>query len=137
QSSAKKFCDAAVLSGLHCTQKNENPVTQGSGFSLSEVIVSPEEIYFTGIEVPSAVIVVSQDGLTELQDQGMFDRMPKSSVLILDSSLDAPHTNAEVYRYPFRKEFTPAKAALKALEFYLSLSKIFPGEAFQILIAAK
>jgi 2-oxoglutarate ferredoxin oxidoreductase subunit beta len=137
QSSAKKFCDAAVLSGLHCTQKNENPVTQGSGFSLSEAIISPEEIHFTGIEIPSVVIVVSQDGLRELKDQHMFDRMPEQSALILDSSLEAPTTKAEIYRYPFRKEFTPAKAALKALEFYLSLSKIFPQEAFQQFLAAK
>ncbi|MBI4528958.1 MAG: hypothetical protein HY695_34605 [Deltaproteobacteria bacterium] len=46
QSSAKLLCQAAVMSGLQTTQKNDNPVTQGTGFSLSEVCLSPRPILY-------------------------------------------------------------------------------------------
>ncbi len=132
QSAAKKLCEAAVLSNLHCTQKNDNPVTQGSGFSLAEVILSPQEIYYTGIETPDAVIVVSEDGLIELYEKHLFDRLKPATTIILDASLPKPHTNATIIEYPFRKEFGGVKAAMKAIEFFIQQSVLFPMEALQV-----
>ncbi|MBI5216714.1 MAG: hypothetical protein HY960_13260 [Ignavibacteriae bacterium] len=131
QSAAKKLCEAAVMSRLHCTQKNDNPVTQGSGFSLAEVILSPHDIFYTGIETPDAVIVVSEDGLNELYEKHVFDRLKPTTMLLIDSSLPKPHTDANIIEYPFRKEYGGAKAALKAIELYVQQSGLFPVEAFQ------
>jgi pyruvate/2-oxoacid:ferredoxin oxidoreductase beta subunit len=132
QSAAKKLCEAAVLSNLHCTQKNDNPVTQGSGFSLAEVILSPHEIYYTGIETPDAVIVVSEDGLNELYEKHLFDRLKPATMLLIDSSLPKPHSDANIVEHPFRKEFGGAKAAVKAIEFYIQQSDVLPMEVFQV-----
>ncbi len=129
QSAARKLCEGAALSGLHCTQKNDNPVTQGSGFSLAEVIISPHEICYTGIDIPNAVIVVSEDGLNELHEKHTFDHCNAHTRLIIDASLEKPHFRGEVFEYPFRKEFGANHAALKALEFYVKDSKVFPVEA--------
>jgi len=131
QSAARVLCEAAINSGLHCTQKNDNPVTQGSGFSLSEVVLSPHEIHYTGIESPSAVIVVSSEGLHQLQQQRDLSTLSPSSTLILDASLQAPETPARVFLQPFRKEHGAKKAALKAIEFYARLSGVVPSEAFE------
>lgn len=131
QSAARRFCEAAVLCGLHCTQKNDNPVTQGSGFSLSEIVLSPSDISYTGIDDPSAVIVVSSDGLRELHDKRVFDRLTADSLLIIDRELEVPQTAARVHEYPFRKEFGGKKAALNALEYYLAVSNVFPREAIR------
>ena len=130
QSAARKFCEAAIQCGLHCTQKNDTPVTQGSGFSLSEIIISPHEIFYMGIESPDAVIVVSEDGLQELREKHLFDTLTPETTLIIDASLPKIHTDADVITYPFRKEFGATKAALKALEFYSKHSELFPEEAF-------
>jgi Pyruvate:ferredoxin oxidoreductase and related 2-oxoacid:ferredoxin oxidoreductases, beta subunit len=130
QSSAKKLCDAAMLAGLHCTQKNDNPVTQGSGFSISEVIISPKEIFYTGIDAPDAVIVVSYEGLQELKENQILGALHSNSVLIVDTEMGSLTTMARVYTYPFRKEYGPEKAALRAIEFYLNVSGIFPLGAF-------
>jgi hypothetical protein len=48
QTAATILARAALSCGLHVTQKNDNPVTQGTGFSVSEVIVSEEPILYTG-----------------------------------------------------------------------------------------
>ncbi len=131
QSAARAFCEAAMTCGLHCTQKNDNPVTQGSGFSLSEVILSPAEIHFTGIGEPAAVIIVSEDGLRELQQQGRFATLTERTTLIIDSSLEKPVTQAMIIEHPFRKEFGPKKAALRAVEFFVRRSKVMPADAFE------
>ncbi len=62
QSSAALLCRVAMSVGLYSTQKNDNPVTQGYGFSLSEICLSPYPIEYTGMESADVVIVVSQEG---------------------------------------------------------------------------
>jgi len=137
QSSAGIFIESAALAGLHCTQKNDNPVTQGSGFSLAEICVSPTEIYYTGIDRPDVVICVSNEGARELGEKGLFSRLTPSTTLILDSSLEKPETAAELYRLPLRSLCGGEKAAAAALAFYLQLSKIFPFPAFDDLLKQK
>lgn len=131
QTAARKLCEAAISSGLFCTQKNDNPVTQGSGFSLSEVVLSSGEILFTGIEEPTAVIVVSQDGLDELTEKGLWEGLLSGTLVLLDASLPKPETRAEVVCHPFRKEAGASLAAQRAVEFYLERSRILPLSAFQ------
>ncbi len=67
QSAARWFATALNLGGLYTTQKNDNPVTVGTGYSTAELKVSPTPIGFTGIEQPDVVIVTSRDGLQRIQ----------------------------------------------------------------------
>lgn len=129
QSSASHLCQAAVFSGLHTTQKNDNPVTQGSGYSLAEVILSPMPILYTGIDYPDTAIVVSEDGLVELKSKRMLESLTSRSLFIIDSSLSPPSTAARVHRLPLREDFGPKGAALAAVAYFLKLSNIFPIEA--------
>ena len=132
QSTAKKLCEGAMNSGLCCTQKNDNPVTQGSGFSISEIILSPTEIFYTGIDVPDVVIAVSDQGLMELEEKQVFACMREDGTLILDSGLNPPATSAQVFTYPFRKEYGADKAAARAVEFFIHMSPIVSLDSFQL-----
>ena len=129
QSAARRLCDAAIAAGLCCTQKNDNPVTQGSGFSVSEVILSGSEILYTGIEVPDAVVVVSNEGLRELEERHLFDSISAETILIADSEVGSFSSRAPAYVYPFRKQFGADKAALRALEHYVKIAGILPEGA--------
>lgn len=115
QSAAYRFCLQAIGAGLYCTQKNDNPVAQGAGFSLSELVLSPEPVLFTGIEVPDFAFVVSIDGWRELEVLGVFSRLAPTSRLLLDDSLPMPVTAAQVSRHPFRGG-GGRKAAVAALD---------------------
>ena len=128
QSSARKLCEEAMAAGLHCSQKNDNPVTQGSGFSISEVIISPQEILYTGIEIPDVVIAVSQEGIDELLEKGIFAGLNESTEMIVDTQIVCPSTAARIHRSSFRKENGPDKAASAAILFYEQLSGIFQHE---------
>jgi pyruvate/2-oxoacid:ferredoxin oxidoreductase beta subunit len=63
RSAAKLAGYAAALSGLWVTQRDDYPVTVKTGHSISEVIFAPEEIRYTGIVRPEALVLISQDGL--------------------------------------------------------------------------
>ncbi len=88
QSAAALLARAAVASGLYATQKNDNPVTQGTGFSLAELIVSPDPIHYTGIPTPDAILVVSQDGWDQVLARGLPERLAAGGLLLVDDGVE-------------------------------------------------
>lgn len=57
------LCLAGMSAGLHVTRKTDYPVTVLRGHSISEVVMSPGKIAFTGIENPTVLIALSPDGV--------------------------------------------------------------------------
>ncbi|MBI2429246.1 MAG: hypothetical protein HYV29_10720, partial [Ignavibacteriales bacterium] len=120
---------AGILCGLHATQKNDNPVTQGSGFSLSEVVLSSDEICYTGIDVPDVVILSSADGLKEVTSNGTLVRCNESTLIIADESLPVFQTPAKVFRLPLRTRCTPARATTSAVAAAIAREHVIPTDA--------
>jgi len=125
QTAAQVLCAAAVTAELDCTQKNDNPVTVGTGFSLSEVILSPFEISFTGIEWPDAIIVTSSEGLAEVRRRGLLGRLATGGVVVTDKQLEV----SSALSLPLRQIAGPQHAALAGVAAWLAHSQIFPLEA--------
>jgi 2-oxoglutarate ferredoxin oxidoreductase subunit beta len=137
QSAAAMFCDGAVRSGLHCTLKTDNPVTQGSGFSLAEIKMSPEEIFYTGNEPPAVAIAVSSDGMKELTGRGVLNSLTASSMLIVDESVGGPRTEARTISLPLRSLAGPKRAAGVALALVLVMNGFYPKETYLSLLECK
>ncbi len=101
QSAARWFTTALNLGGLYTTQKNDNPVTVGTGYSTAEVKVSPDPIAFTGIERPDVVVITSPDGLERVRAvQKLWRGEPE--YLLIDESLKP--------LWPEGAEFLPLRA---------------------------
>jgi 2-oxoglutarate ferredoxin oxidoreductase subunit beta len=115
QSSVAFLCQLSAESGLFVTQKNDNPVTQGTGFSVSEVRLSSREILFTGIEQPDVIIVTSHDGLKELIAQGVLSRAGETTAIIADETLSGELSLTRCTLYPLRSLFGAKNATLAAL----------------------
>jgi 2-oxoglutarate/2-oxoacid ferredoxin oxidoreductase subunit beta len=130
QSAASALAQAAILCGLHATQKNDNPVTQGTGFSVSELILSPDPILFTGIEVPDAVLVVSQDGAQELVRNGVFHGLTEETFVLADEGVTLPECAAIVQRFSFRAPAGGKNAAAIAIAQWLEMTAVLPIDAF-------
>lgn len=126
QSAAELFAKAAISSGLNVSKKGSYPVTVGVGFSSSDIIISPQEIFYTGTSDMDVIIVTSQDGLdystSTVKNAG-------DSLIICDSSLSLPETKADVIKHDFRKKISSKNVSLYALFYYLNYSKVFPLEA--------
>ena len=99
---------AATLSNLWATQRDDYPVTVRSGHSVSEIIISPDAIHFTGVDRPDALFILSKDGyertkhylpaMTEDNWLFMIDEFPelkcaaRKVVLNPHDFKDIPHT---------------------------------------------
>jgi Pyruvate/2-oxoacid:ferredoxin oxidoreductase gamma subunit len=135
QSSAHMLVEAAVLSGANATQKNDNPITQGTGFSLSEVVLSRDEIHYTGIDIPDVLIVTSEDGVSELKSQGVFQKTGDHTLLVIDDSLEIPKCAGKIARQPLRRKYSPSGAAFAGILFAVKATGILPMLAFQDVAA--
>ncbi len=137
QLTAHLLVRAAVMSGLECTQKNDNPVTQGSGFSLSEVCISPSAIFYTGIDEPDIIVVTSMDGIKELTSNGTFGRASEKTITLADAELPVPETKARIVRYNFREKMTRTRAAAAGVFLASLLVDVVPAEALQAAYAKR
>jgi Pyruvate/2-oxoacid:ferredoxin oxidoreductase gamma subunit len=129
----------AVLSGLWATQRNEYPVTVKSGFSVSEVILSPEEIRYTGIDRPDLMLVMFREGLATVRYQ--LQAMAPQGIVFTSSDLLPLETAARVVPIDFKryahwaskKEAWMLMACAKAV---LDLG-IYPIQALQEAVGAR
>ncbi len=137
QSSAAMLCEAAVECGLNTTQKNDNPVTQGSGFSLSEVILSPDEINYTGVSKASFVIISSEAGLKELKAQNIFNKIDNGTVIITDEGIELSNNGYNVISLPLRKSCGADKATLGAVDYVIRKFELFPHYVLKKVIEKK
>ena len=135
QSAAALLCRVALATGLYSTQKNDNLSTQGSGFSLSEMCLSPKPIDYTGIGSPDAVLAVSEDGWKELEANGTVAACREETLLILDSEIQANPPRGRVMRLPLRREANPKRAALSAIAVWLEKTSLLPAEAWEAVLA--
>jgi len=136
QSSAALLCRAALCVGLYSTQKNDNPVTQGSGFSLAEICLSQQPIEYTGMESVDVAIVVSQEGWDELRAGGTLAKFTPQTLLLLEAELEASPPMGRLVRQPFRGEATPKLAALAAIAFWLGIEPVVPEAAWDAVLAS-
>ena len=125
QLAAGLISKAALISGLHVTQKGSYPVTVGVGFSTAEINLSNEHIRFHGINVPDMAIITSADGLAH--NRKKIEAM-KEGMLIIDNSLPVPQTGAEVIQHDFRA-LGARNAAIFSIFFFALKTGIISTEA--------
>jgi len=137
QTAASLLASAAMRAGLYATQKNDNPVTQGSGFSVSEVILSPEEVVFTGIEELDALLVVSEEGSRELERSGIFGQIRDTALVFADADVSLPELSSKVLRFPFRHCAGPKLAAIASAVAWADLTQALPLDAIWRALEAR
>jgi 2-oxoglutarate/2-oxoacid ferredoxin oxidoreductase subunit beta len=128
QSAAEFLSKASMFAGLNTTKKGSYPVTIGVGFSASEIIISLDQILYTGSPIPDVLIITSNEGLTYAR--AAAGRM-KGGILLIDESLEAPVTGARVIKVPFRERVGARNSALYSIFWYLNHSNIFTLEALK------
>ena len=93
---AEILCFSAMHGGFYATLKNDYPITVLRGHSISEVILSPHPIGFTGIEQPDIILALSAEGV-ERREATIADAKP-SCLILQEAGLDLPRTRAQVIK---------------------------------------
>ena len=125
---------AGMYAGLQASQKNDYPITVLTGHSVSEVILSPEPIDYTGLSKPSVVIVLAQEGINRRKDD--FAAWPEATVVFrAGSDLDLPSTQAQVVDLDLKtKGIKKADYALASLAALAQGEKVLNREMLESAI---
>lgn len=127
---ANAFSLGGVLSNLYVTKRDEYPITIKTGFSLSEVILSPEETHFTGVPKPNLMVVLFPEGLKKVRWK--LSNLTKKDTLYINAALPSSETCARVVRLDFSKtKMKQEFYALMAMAEVLRQTNIYPLDAYR------
>lgn len=125
---------SGILSGLFVTQKDDFPITVMTGYSVSEIIFSAEEILYTEIDHPDYMFILSMNGFERVKN-----RIQQNTIIIADESIDIEKlTNGKVLasniiHLPIVKEarnIDKNYAVMIGLSAFLHHANLFSHEAF-------
>ncbi len=142
RSAAAYLSRGAVLSGLQVTQRNSYPVTVESGHSVSEVILSPDEIFYMGIDKPDIVIVLFKECLPHIHSRLM--RLTEQDTLYVNAALWEngllpTEIRARTVLLDFRRKsgFAERYWGVMALAEVLRHSQLYDLEAFKEAVSLR
>lgn len=125
-------CFAGLTANLRTTQKNEYNITVLRGLSISEVILSPDEIGYTGIGKPDIMVAIGQEGVN--RRKSVIGELDENSFVLLAEGIELPATNAQVLKIDFKA--LKIKKAEWALASLFALAKLNKGISMEMLESA-
>ena len=121
------LCLGGMTAGLNASQKNDYPITVLRGHSISELILSPDEIEFTGIAKPGVVIAIGPEGVS--RRQAMLANLGPETVIIKPVGLELPASQAEILEIDFKTHAVKSPdMALAALAVLSRLDRVITPE---------
>ncbi len=94
-------CYAGLCAGMNVSMKNDYNITVLRGQSVSEIMISPEKIDYPGIESPSVVLALSDEGVQRRNK--IFAALKPGTFVLKEKSVDIPETKADVVEIDFKE----------------------------------
>ncbi len=130
------LCLAAMSGGLLATQKNDYDITVLKGPSVSEIIVWPNEIGYTGIDAADVVLVVSEEGVK--RRRRAFAGMSDQALIIAAVDVALPESPAEVVEIDFKAwKIAGRDRALAALAVLAAGNRVLSTDMLKTAIAKR
>jgi Pyruvate/2-oxoacid:ferredoxin oxidoreductase gamma subunit len=127
------MCLAGLSAGLNVTQKNEYNITVLRGPSISELILSPDDIDYTGIEQPSVIVALGQEGVDHRKD--LFDHLERNDLILQINDVNVPPCKARILRVDFINQgIKRPDWALASLAALAKLRKVISPEMLQLAL---
>jgi 2-oxoglutarate ferredoxin oxidoreductase subunit beta len=119
---------AATLSNLWATKRDDYPVTVMTGHSISEIILSPNDVFYPGIEKPDIFLALAPEGVKACKNQ--LDNMADNGMIFARKDLLPLRTNAQVFQLDLSKT-SRKETALVAVAEMLRQTGIISQEALK------
>ncbi len=94
-------CYAGISAGLNASIKNDYNITVLRGQSVSEILLTPDKIGYTGLEAPAVVLALSDEGVARRQK--IFAKLTPETFVLKDKSVTIPDTLAQVEEIDFKE----------------------------------
>jgi pyruvate/2-oxoacid:ferredoxin oxidoreductase beta subunit/Pyruvate/2-oxoacid:ferredoxin oxidoreductase gamma subunit len=130
------LCLAGATAGLQASQKNDYPITVMRGHSITEIILSDSEVGYTGIDRPSAVIALAEEGVN--RRKSLFGRLPEDVLVIKAQGIELPPCSAPVIELDFKaREIKSQDWALAALAWLADKNRVLTREMLGSALALR
>jgi pyruvate/2-oxoacid:ferredoxin oxidoreductase beta subunit/Pyruvate/2-oxoacid:ferredoxin oxidoreductase gamma subunit len=130
------LCLAGLTAGMRTTQKNEYNITVLRGPSISELILSPQQIDFTGIEKPNVVVALDQEGVDRRRD--VFGRLTAESLVIQVGGTSLPDSKARIHQIDLKDQgVKPSDWALASLVVLAKLKRIITRQMLEAALKVR
>jgi 2-oxoglutarate ferredoxin oxidoreductase subunit beta len=116
RSAARLVSLAGMRAGMWSAQRDDYPITVKSGHSVSEVILAPDEIHYSGVERPNVLVIVSDDGYGKAGPY--LDAMTADDTVFISAELPPVETAAQVHTVD------PASAQMRIPKASLGLAMV-------------
>jgi 2-oxoglutarate ferredoxin oxidoreductase subunit beta len=121
------LCLAGLTAGLNATQKNEYNITVMRGPSISEIILSPQEIDYTGIERPDVIVALAPEGVERRRQ--LFERIDDHTLVLQPGGVDIPVCNARIHKIDLKSQgIKKADWAMASMGVLAKLGRIISAE---------
>jgi len=121
---------AGLTAGLNTTQKNEYNITVLRGPSISELILSPQEIDYTGIERPGVIIALDQEGVDRRRD--IFENLADDTLILQAKGVEVPDCKACIHPMDLKSlKIRKPDWALASLGVLANLERIITTEMLE------
>ena len=117
RSTTRVICQAGILSGLFAAQRDDYPVTVMKGHSVSDLILAPHPVSYTGGERPDVLLILSEDGLRMVE--GYLSKMQKSDRIFVVPPFQDIETEATIELIDIKQI---SQAALRAGQSMLAVA---------------
>jgi pyruvate/2-oxoacid:ferredoxin oxidoreductase beta subunit/Pyruvate/2-oxoacid:ferredoxin oxidoreductase gamma subunit len=126
------LCLSGLTAGLNTTQKNEYNITVLRGHSISELILSPGAIDYTGIKQPDVVLALAQEGVDRRKD--MFTQLDNDALVLQVDGVEMPVGKARIHSMDLKsRKIKKPDWALASLGVMADFNEII---SIEMLIAA-
>jgi pyruvate/2-oxoacid:ferredoxin oxidoreductase beta subunit len=130
------LCLAGLTAGMKVTQKDEYDITVLRGPSICELILSPEDIAFTGIDRPTVILALGQEGVDRRRD--LFDSLDQQTLIIQAHGVEVPSCNAGIHRVDFKGQGIKTHDwAIAVLWVLAKANKVIDQEMLRSALAVK
>lgn len=94
------ICHAGIAAGFNASIKNDYNITVLRGQSVSEILLNPGPIGYTGLESPDVVLALSDEGVARRQK--IFAGLSPDAFILKEKSVSIPDTPARVEEIDFK-----------------------------------
>lgn len=130
------ICHAGLSAGMNVSMKNDYNITVLRGQSVSEILISPKKIGYTGSTSPTVVLALSNEGVQ--QRKKIFATLQPETFVVKEKSVDIPETPAEVVEVDFKElKIVKHDWALAALCLMAKKGKAINREMLDIALKAR
>ena len=93
------LCCAGLAAGMNVSMKSDYDITVLRGPSVSEILISAEKIGYSGLESPTVMLALSDEGVQ--RRRSVFAGMQPESFIIKEKNITLPETDAAVLPVDF------------------------------------